>query len=156
MSELRAQIRDQSGLTLIELLVCLVIIGVLAAIAIPAFLQVKAGGEDAVAKSMAHTAQLTAETLAVSDPSGYAAISKAALRRLEPTIATAASQGDAYLSAAKAIDGGYKLTVTAVDSRDSFTIERRADGSLVRECRIPTRTSPHGGCENVTARTGSW
>ncbi len=61
---LRQRSSDEGGFTLIELLVVILIIGILAAIAIPSFLSQKSKAYDAGAKELARTAQTTAETYA--------------------------------------------------------------------------------------------
>ena len=59
---LRQRSSDEGGFTLIELLVVILIIGILAAIAIPSFLSQKSKAYDASAKELAQTAQTAMET----------------------------------------------------------------------------------------------
>src|SRR5664279_3825624 len=96
-SRLMQRSTDEQGFTLIELLVVVLIIGILAAIALPSFLSQKSKATDASAKELARTARTTAETYATDHAGNYAGISPAVLKEYEPTIATAAGNG-AYVS----------------------------------------------------------
>ena len=70
--KLRRRAEDEKGFTLIELLVVILIIGILAAIAIPSFLNQKTKATDASAKELARTAQTAAETYSTDHNGSYA------------------------------------------------------------------------------------
>ena len=63
--------RRESGFTLIELLVVMLILGILAAIALPAFFNQREKAGDAKAKEYAHTAEVTMETYATENGGSY-------------------------------------------------------------------------------------
>ena len=73
--KLRRRAEDEKGFTLIELLVVILIIGILAAIAIPTFLNQKSKANDASAESLARNAATAMETYATNNNGSYAGVS---------------------------------------------------------------------------------
>src|SRR3981081_617560 len=98
---LRQRSKDEGGFTLIELLVVILIIGILAAIAIPSFLSQKSKATDSSAKELARTAQTTGEPFATDHNGSYAGLNTTEENKYEPSIVTAAGNNNAYLSDAK-------------------------------------------------------
>ena len=142
---------SEQGFTLIELLVVILIIGILAAIAIPAFLSQKGKATDANAKEMARTAAQAAETYQTDHNGEYAGLSTKSLREYEPAIQTSEGGDNAWVSVAEGTESGhgYKVTAVAPSTNDAFTITRTATGQMTRTCVVVV--SGQGGCPN-----GSW
>jgi type IV pilus assembly protein PilA len=137
------------GFSFPELLVVMLIIGVLAAIAIPAFLSTTTKATDVQAKELVRNAETTAETYALDHEGSYEGLSATALAAVEPTIATTASNQHAWLSEATGNASEYSLTATATNE-DQLTITRAADGTISRTCHSPKLKSCSG------AETASW
>src|SRR3954453_23878940 len=93
MHQIRNEMQQEDGFTLIELLVVILIIGILAAIAIPSFLNQRYKGQDACAKSMAKQMQTAAKTYQ-TDNNTYAGMSLASLTAIESTITGTTAGGN--------------------------------------------------------------
>src|SRR6476469_5164631 len=80
---------SEAGFTLIELLVVMLILGILAAIALPAFFNQKDKAGDAKAKEYAHSAQVAMETYSTDNNGSYEGANEAELIKIEPTLSSA-------------------------------------------------------------------
>ncbi len=130
----RAQ--DEKGFTLIELLVVILIIGILAAIALPAFLSQRGKAQDTEAKTTARTAQTAFETQYL-DANAYSG-GAAELKLIEPAL----NDGPAFTAAGTG--QAWTATVTSATG-NTFTIAKDAAGNVTRKCAGTAK----GGCPSA-------
>jgi type IV pilus assembly protein PilA len=148
---LRQRLSNEGGFTLIELLVVILIIGILAAIAIPSFLSQKSKAQGASAKELARTEETTAETYATDHGGSYAGMTVAELQNYEPTINTTAGKGEAWATQVLEPSATGYTVVAKTETQEGpaeFEIKKNG-GEVTRTCKP---TSVKVGCNT----SGTW
>jgi type IV pilus assembly protein PilA len=134
--------REESGFTLVELLVVMLILGILAAIAIPTFFNQRDKARDADAKTGARTAETAMETLATENGGDYSPGSmtpaqvEARLVQIEPTLQ------DSRLTVTYPSGAEYAVTYSSTNTPNTFTITRNSNGTKTASCA----TDGNDGC----------
>jgi type IV pilus assembly protein PilA len=139
LNRLRQRLSDEGGFTLIELLVVILIIGILAAIAIPAFLSQTSKANDSAAKTQVGTLQTTIEAYASENNGSFEGATLAKLQALEPTLkdkSTAIAKEVVSPSAT-----GFTVESEAVGSKDVYKLIS-SNGEVTRKCAPAGK----GGC----------
>jgi type IV pilus assembly protein PilA len=146
--KLRERMQGEQGFTLVELLVVMLILGLLAAIAIPSFFNQRDKARDADAKTLARTAQTAMETYSTDNGGSYASATAANLITIEETLneadLTGVEDGDALTVASTA--DTYSVTVDSKNTPNDFTISRTATGTTNLTCTVAASDGcPTGG-----------
>ncbi len=137
---------SESGFSLIELLVVMLILGVLAAIALPAFFNQREKAGDSKAKEYAHSAQVAMESCNTEKGGTYVGCDVEALKKIEPTLSTATTL-TVYGKEAKSSPEKNAYTVAITGTSGDFRIENNA-GTVKFTCTGEKK----GGCPSG----GTW
>jgi type IV pilus assembly protein PilA len=148
-TKLRERSQDEKGFTLIELLVVILIIGILAAIAIPSFLGQRDKANDSTAKTQAKTVQTALETW-FTDNQTYDGATAAELKKIEPTLNDVTALADPIVGA-----DSYTVAITNAKTNNVFRIVRASTGATTRTCTVASPSKP-GGCKITSGSNGNW
>jgi type IV pilus assembly protein PilA len=136
--------QSDRGFTLIELLLVILIIAILAAIAIPSFLNQRAKGYDAASKTNLNTAATAMQAYSTEHNGAFPASVDTHNGSSDPLVAVEPSLNNAPYVTGSSTANGYTLTSTAAGPQsaggDVYTLTD-SNGVITRAC-----SGPNTGC----------
>jgi type IV pilus assembly protein PilA len=145
INKFRVRVQSEKGFTLVELLVVMLILGLLAAIAIPSFFNQRDKARDADAKASVRTAETAMETVQTDNNGDYLIYPAGGGAGATPT---AQQLADVESSLQEVVDDG-RLTVTSTDDDYSVAVE-----SEVAATQVFTIARDDQGIVSLTCTTG--
>jgi prepilin-type N-terminal cleavage/methylation domain-containing protein len=127
----------ESGFTLVELLVVVLIIGLLAALGISSFLSQRSKAQDAEAKQVMRTASHALQVFHMDHDTYNATV--ADLVEVEPSLRSARNL------VVNGTVNTYDIAVDSASGSNTYTLARDADGRVLRGCTVPG----NGGCRST-------
>ena len=142
----RAQEENEGGFTLIELLVVIIIIGILAAIAIPVFLNQRKKGWDAAVKSDLKNAATAQETYMTDNGNYTNVIASLTAVGFKYSGGSNYSGGTATLTVPTLYDGSNAVTTTVASATGGYCMQGTSASGSVFQYNSTTGGIGTGAC----------